>query len=548
MINKKEFEKLLQVIFQIENKIVEVKILNQFDKAKEYENKLEIIRLKAKDIVLDNENKSNGFDELSLDVLRLLILLDSDIDYYILKTNNIIESANDNKIDAEALKKIKQLWESLEKDIKFWNKEEHNPIEEIEYNKHIGKITLEIIAFQLQTEGVLDFNKVFKYCKKEFLQNAIKEILFEGASEEFKDEIRRSRLLNLAKSMNEKDLYDYKLWKEVLIIINVRARDDHIEMIGNFQEKEKNNIVNIKYKNTFASSEDISIKEYNLEPLYEESIFKELKKWFSRISENARQNRMAFTWKTIKGPSFKIESVDGDTKFAIQNIDKAIVQNAKKLTIATNGVSKYNFGKDSKWENLEEITFLEGKNTASINLSPDKTYSCIGNDSFVECTKLKKILFGNIEMIGERAFKNCTSLSDITFNSNLKNIGEDAFCDCYNLTRVKFLGNLQLYILDRPQNIINCFKGTKLEEIIYKDIDDAFNFAIIDCPFLKRILISSLSNISIPFKICKYRLGRQEGIVSFVGEKSLNLWKKKNSTIRFFELTEEDKKKYNINN
>ena len=90
MINKKEFDLLLQVIFQIENKIVEVKILNQFDKAKEYEKSLGVIRLKAKDIVLDNENTSNGFDELSLEVLRLLILLDSDIDYYLLKFNNIL--------------------------------------------------------------------------------------------------------------------------------------------------------------------------------------------------------------------------------------------------------------------------------------------------------------------------------------------------------------------------------------------------------------------------------------------------------------------------
>lgn len=546
MINKKEFDLLLQVIFQIENKIVEVKILNQFDKAKEYENTLEVIRLKAKDIVLDNENKSKGFDELSLEVLRLLILLDSDIDYYILKSNNIIESANDNKIDAEALKRIKQLWESLEKDIKFWNKEEHNPIEEIEYNKHIGKITLDIITYQLQTEGILDFTKVFKYCKKEFLQKAIKEVLFEGAKDEFKDEIRRRRLLNLAKDMVEKDLYDYKLWNEVLIIKNVRARDDHIEMIGNFQEKEKNHIVNTKYKNTFSSSEDISEKEQNLELLYNESLYKDLKDWFSRISENARQNRMALTWKTIKGPAFRIETINGDIKYAKEHIDKTLMEKAKKIIISSNGIAKYNFDKASKWNNLEEIIFLEGKNIASVNLSPDKTYSCIGNDSFIGCTKLKKTSFGNIEMIGERAFKNCTSLSEITFPESLKNIGEDAFCDCYNLTRVIFLGNLQLYILDRPQNIINCFKGTKLEEIIYKDIDDAFNFAIIDCPFLKQILISNLSNISIPFKTCKYRLGRQEGIVSFVGEKSLNLWKKKNSTIRFFELTEEDKKKYNI--
>lgn len=92
MINKKEFDLLLKEIFQIENKIVEVKILNQFEKATEYENALEIIRLKAKDIILDNKNESEGFDELSLDVFSKLIALDSNIDYYILKTTNIIES------------------------------------------------------------------------------------------------------------------------------------------------------------------------------------------------------------------------------------------------------------------------------------------------------------------------------------------------------------------------------------------------------------------------------------------------------------------------
>ena len=109
MINKKEFDLLLKEIFQIENKIVEVKILNQFEKATEYENALEIIRLKAKDIILDNKNESEGFDELSLDVFSKLIVLDSNIDYYILKTTNIIESKNENKIDAQALKKIKKL-------------------------------------------------------------------------------------------------------------------------------------------------------------------------------------------------------------------------------------------------------------------------------------------------------------------------------------------------------------------------------------------------------------------------------------------------------
>ena len=85
----------------------------------------------------------------------------------------------------------------------------------------------------------------------------------------------------------------------------------------------------------------------------------------------------------------------------------------------------------------------------------------------------------------------------------------------------------------------------KTRQINFYNIESAFNFAIIDCPHLKKIFISNIG-IEIPFKTCKYRLGRKSGIVSFVGEKALILWKKRNNNIRFFELIEEDKKKYDL--
>lgn len=541
MINKKEFDLLLQEIFQIENKIVEVKILNQFDKAREYETKLEIIRLKAKDIVLDEENKIQGFDDLSLNVFAELIQLHSDLDYYILKSNNIIESSVDSKIDAEILKKIKQQWDYLGKDIEHWKESNHNPIEEIEFNKHIGKITLENIIYQLQAEGILDYSKVFNYCRREYLINAVKEVLFEGAKEEFHDEIRRHKLINLAKNLSEKDIYSYKLWEQVLMIKNVRSRYDHIEIIGSFQEKDsKKSITNEESKNINEKNFE---KEQNLEVYYDESILKSIKNFFIHLSESTNQKKMNFTWTTSKGPAFRAEFEDGDIRYAKEYLDKSSVESVKRLTIASNGVSKYNFEKDSKWEKLEELEFLNEKNTSNIDLSPDKTYNFIGNETFANCKNLKNISFGKIEMIGEKAFRNCTSLSDITFSESVINIGEDAFLDCNNINKVTFLGNLKLYILERPQNIINCFKGTNLEQIVFPDIETAFNFAITDCPKLKNIVVSNISNISIPFKTCKYRLGREEGIVSFVGEKALNLWKKRSTTIRFFELTDEEKKK-----
>lgn len=546
MINKKEFDLLLQEISQIENKLVELKVLNQFEKANEYENALEKIRMRAKDIQL-NTDETEGFDNLSLEVFRDLILLDSEVDYFILKTNNIIESANENQIDAEALKKINNLWHNLEKDLKTWEESEHNPIEEIEYSKHIGKITLDIIIYQLQVEAIIDFTKIFKYCRKEFLVNAIKAVLFEGAEEAFQDDITRRRLVNLAKTISEKDLYDYKLWQQILMIKNVRSRDDHIEIIGNINEIDNRKYVIEEKRRKKIELEGNTGGTQNLE-VYEEyeSIFASIKKWFMNLTEISNQKAMAINWGTIYGPAFKAELIDGQTKYGKDYLSKNIIEKTRKLTIATNGLSKYHFDQNAKWENLEELEFLSGKNTASVNLSPDKTYCCIGNGCFANSPKLRQVSLGKIELIGENAFENCEQLTEIIFPKSLMNIGDDAFLGCKNLNKIIFEGNLKLYIMERPQNVINCFKETNLEDIVFPNITSAFNLAIIDCPNLKNIFVADLSGIKIPFKTCKYRFFREEGIVSFVGEKALNLWKKRNSNIRFFELTEEDKNKYNI--
>ena len=557
MINKDEFDLLLKEISEIEKKITELKVLNKFDKANTYEEKLNNTRLKASGIVLDTANSSNGFDELALEVIAELINLNFEVDYCLLKVNNIIESAEKNRIDAQALQKIKDLWENLENYIKTWKETEHNPIEELEYEKTIGRITLEIIIHQLQIEGVINFHKVFRYCKPESLANSIKEVLFDGAKDEFRSEERKRKYIDLAKNITDKDLYDYKIWQQVLLIKDVRSRDDQIEIIGNLQEIDSRKFVIYEEKKKFSKKEE-QVKEkepeneevnYDAElEIIEESFFVRLKKWFKNFVEETNQKNMALNWNTFKGPAFKLENENGEIKYYKDFIEQNNVENVTKLTIASDGVAKYNFEKNSIWEKLEYLEIQGERNCSNINLSPDKTIRCVGNDVFCNAKKLKDISFGKIELIGDRAFKGCTSLTKLIFPESLKTISEDAFADCSNLKEVKFSGDLDIYILERPQNILNCFKQTSLEKVTFASIENAFNFAIADCPTLKTIQISNIPGKKIPFRTCKYRLGRQEGIVSFIGENALNLWKKKNGTIRFFELTEEDKKKFKINN
>ena len=82
MINKNEFDLLLKEISQIENKIDELKVLNQFDKAKEFENNLAEIREKAKTIQLDRQELSRGFDSVSIEVLYELLTKKEDAFYF----------------------------------------------------------------------------------------------------------------------------------------------------------------------------------------------------------------------------------------------------------------------------------------------------------------------------------------------------------------------------------------------------------------------------------------------------------------------------------
>ena len=350
MINKSEFDLLLQEISEIEEKITELKVLNKFDKANAYGERLTNTRLKASSIVLDTTDSSTGFDELSTEVITELIKLNSEVDYYLLKVNNVIESAEENRIDAQALQKIKDLWNNLEGYIKTWKETEHNPIEELEYEKTIGKITLEIIIHQLQIEGVINFHKVFKHCKPESLANSIKEVLFDGAKDEFRYEERKKKYIDLAKNISEKDLYDYKIWQQVLLIKDVRSRDDHIEIIGNLQEIDTKKYVIYEEKKKFIKKEEMpenkeeTKNDEELE-LFEESFFVRLKKWFKNFIEETNQKNMALNWNTFKGPAFKLENEDGEIKFSREFVEQSYVENTSKLTIASDGIAKYNFEK-----------------------------------------------------------------------------------------------------------------------------------------------------------------------------------------------------------
>ena len=63
----------------------------------------------------------------------------------------------------------------------------------------------------------------------------------------------------------------------------------------------------------------------------------------------------------------------------------------------------------------------------------------IEEEAFGECTSLPSIKFLGVREIGDRAFNNCTALSDVEFGDRLETIGYRAFTYCNSLRSIKML-------------------------------------------------------------------------------------------------------------
>lgn len=541
MINKSKFDLILKEISLIETKIIEIKIDEQFDEAKGFDSRLHDIKNKAMEIKYDQDSKDE-LDEQSLEVIEKLLELNFDIDYFILKSSNILESAEISQENEKERESIKESWDKLEQTIKEWNAIEHNPIEEIEKNKMIGKIALEIILKQLLIEGVLDLHKALFCCSKEQLINAIKYYLFDIAQGEEKDSSHRVTLIDLAKGLTERDLFNYQIWDELLKSMNVDPSVNRFEIVGNLSEM-YDSISDEKGKNeTSEENNENSLKEYEEYP----SLFSGIKKIFEKIKKSSEQYAMRANWCTIQGPAFKCDFNNETEEYAMTTLNQYCVENVVNLFIASNGISKHNICKNAEWKKLEKVFFTtEEDNKAGVKTSPNREYNSIGNGSFANANNLKEIEFGKIQIVGDKAFENCTSLENIVFSESVINLGEKCFSGCTKLKNVEFRVAPSVYLHKRPQNIISAFENTNLEMIVFPNIDSVTNFGFTNCYNLKEIRIKDL-NTMIPYKMCKYRIGRIEGILTYTGEKALSLWKKKNSNVRFFELTDYDYKKYSI--
>ena len=121
-----------------------------------------------------------------------------------------------------------------------------------------------------------------------------------------------------------------------------------------------------------------------------------------------------------------------------------------------------------------EVTYKDTKyNTYSGNVViPEtvayngKTYrvKSIGNKAFYNCTELTNVtLPNNIESIGSEAFYNCTELTTITLPNNIKSIGSEAFYGCESITNITIPSSVT-FIGDATFHNCTSLKDLRIED------------------------------------------------------------------------------------
>lgn len=202
------------------------------------------------------------------------------------------------------------------------------------------------------------------------------------------------------------------------------------------------------------------------------------------------------------------EIIQGNLKYTVNNY--TVNDDGESVTVS--GTSESTSEKPTQL-NIESSISSNGKNY---------TVTEIGNWAFKEWNTLTEVTLPNtVEIIGFQAFFNCSNLTKVIIPEGVRKIGQNAFNGCSQLTSITipstitnmdtaFSGNTALSHVTLTNGISkissNAFKGcTGLTEVeIPASVDQICPFAFNGCTNLKRVLLEkNIKTINVnAFKDC----------------------------------------------
>ncbi len=130
----------------------------------------------------------------------------------------------------------------------------------------------------------------------------------------------------------------------------------------------------------------------------------------------------------------------------------AVFENCKNLTtlgssdtFETGKIKLEGFDMENLWGGSAAPMFKGCKAITSVDYTGLNAFSDGGNtpqdlklagDTFLDCTSLTEVIFGNATAIAENTFNGCSALREITIPASVTSIGKNAFVGCTNLQTV----------------------------------------------------------------------------------------------------------------
>ncbi len=236
-------------------------------------------------------------------------------------------------------------------------------------------------------------------------------------------------------------------------------------------------------------------------------------KWFNTPGSTTIIGMIAFqNWKSLEYFDFGC---------ATEIVDRAFMNCGLKELVFPKSIKTIKGGAFSGNASLETVVFEGGPTT-------------VAGGIFTDCTSLRSVDLGQIEVISEGMFQRCTSLTSIEIPSSVKSIGKVAFENCKALTSVVINEGVTVVGASMFNNCTN-LATVSLPSTITKIEGSAFS----NCTSLTSITIpenvteigntafykAGILSLHIPAKVTKlgYQVAEESKIVSLTFAKNSQL-------------------------
>ena len=210
-------EMILDEIKQLEEKILEISILGEFETAKSYKTRIEDI--KKRTLLYYSVNSSPGLSNEEASIIKDIAYLEYDIKVFFIEKGNALkikQRSNEYQKKINAVieniqgKPTEELWKTLLHIVNAWKNHATSTIELEMGKRKIANIVLKIIEIQISRNEIIDLKKIEQYCDYSDILFVIKEKLVNIAQEQDSDE--RKKTLSILENLDIHNLTDPDLW------------------------------------------------------------------------------------------------------------------------------------------------------------------------------------------------------------------------------------------------------------------------------------------------------------------------------------------------